>query len=231
MQAGFAMLEAGIVQPKNATNILFKNLIDASLAAISFWLIGYGVAYGTDSGGFIGTDQFFVGNGASSTDINNDVHGYQSWFFQWAFAGAAATIVAGSVCERAKIEAYFVYSIVLTVFIYPVCLYSIIVLHLPLVLCFDSIVSSTPTFRSVLFDCVILVQPSNTHLAQFARLIKIFLARPIMIFNWRLTCSCVAGGSALGMGHRVPLCLGCLPRRGRQRSSHLLQVRKVQRHD
>jgi len=120
MQAGFAMLEAGIVQPKNATNILFKNLIDASLAAISFWLIGYGVAYGTDSGGFIGTDQFFVGNGASSTDINNDVHGYQSWFFQWAFAGAAATIVAGSVCERAKIEAYFVYSIVLTVFIYPV---------------------------------------------------------------------------------------------------------------
>jgi len=31
----------------------------------------------------------------------------QGWFFQWAFTGAAATIVAGSVCERAKIEAYF----------------------------------------------------------------------------------------------------------------------------
>ena len=34
MQAGFAMLEAGIVQPKNSANILFKNLIDASLAAV-----------------------------------------------------------------------------------------------------------------------------------------------------------------------------------------------------
>ena len=120
MQAGFAMLEAGIVQPKNATNILFKNLIDASLAAIAFWLVGYGVAFGTDSGGFIGTDQFFIGIGESSTQINNWDHGWQKWFFQWAFAGAAATIVAGSVCERAKIEAYFVYSIVLTVFIYPV---------------------------------------------------------------------------------------------------------------
>ena len=46
MQAGFAMLEAGIVHPKNVTNILFKNMIDASLAAFIFWAIGYGIAYG-----------------------------------------------------------------------------------------------------------------------------------------------------------------------------------------
>jgi Amt family ammonium transporter len=42
MQAGFAMLEAGIVHPKNVTNILFKNIIDASLAALVFWAVGYG---------------------------------------------------------------------------------------------------------------------------------------------------------------------------------------------
>ena len=46
MQAGFSMLEAGIVHPKNVTNILFKNMIDASLAAFIFWAIGYGIAYG-----------------------------------------------------------------------------------------------------------------------------------------------------------------------------------------
>ena len=130
MQCGFAMLEAGIVQPKNATNILFKNLIDASLAAIGFWLIGYGIAYGTDKGGFIGTDNFaidkiFNNAGAEGGEdlLGNAVgasDGWEGWFFQWAFAGAAATIVAGSVCERTKIEAYFCYSVVLTVFIYPV---------------------------------------------------------------------------------------------------------------
>jgi Amt family ammonium transporter len=94
MQCGFAMLEVGIVQPKNATNILFKNLLDAALGAISFWLVGYGFAFGTDYGAFIGNSNFAI------TDINNENHGWQKWFFQWAFAAAAATIVAGSVCER-----------------------------------------------------------------------------------------------------------------------------------
>ncbi len=44
MQAGFAMMEAGIVHPKNVTNILFKNIIDASLEALFFWTVGYGVS-------------------------------------------------------------------------------------------------------------------------------------------------------------------------------------------
>jgi len=124
MQAGFAMLEAGIVQPKNATNILFKNIIDASLASWCFFFLGYGFAYGDDvGGGFIGSSNFAltgIYNGAGTEDGVVGDDGWVGFFFQWAFAGAAATIVAGSVCERTKIEAYFCYSIILTVFIYPV---------------------------------------------------------------------------------------------------------------
>jgi Amt family ammonium transporter len=120
MQGGFAMLTAGLVHPKNVTNILFKNMMDASIAALCFWSIGYMIAYGEDSGGFIGTkhnfflDQIYNNAGAGGSD------GWEGWFFQWAFAGACATIVAGSVAERTKIEAYFIYSIILTGFIYPV---------------------------------------------------------------------------------------------------------------
>ncbi|EKX32727.1 ammonium transporter [Guillardia theta CCMP2712] len=129
MQAGFAMLEAGIVHPKNTINILFKNMIDASIAAIGFWLIGYGFAYGKDSGGFIGGSNFALDEvynkaggctKASDGSWSCSPDGWESWFFQWAFTGAAATIVAGSVCERTKIGAYFVYSIIITAFIYPV---------------------------------------------------------------------------------------------------------------
>lgn len=120
MQGGFAMLTAGLVHPKNVTNILFKNMMDASIAAICFWSLGYLIAYGEDAGGFIGTkenfflDQIYNGAGNGGSD------GWEGWFFQWAFAGACATIVAGSVAERTKIEAYFIYSCVLTTLVYPI---------------------------------------------------------------------------------------------------------------
>eukprot|EP00281_Chroomonas_sp_CCMP1168_P019824 CAMPEP_0206227008 /NCGR_PEP_ID=MMETSP0047_2-20121206/8395_1 /ASSEMBLY_ACC=CAM_ASM_000192 /TAXON_ID=195065 /ORGANISM="Chroomonas mesostigmatica_cf, Strain CCMP1168" /LENGTH=498 /DNA_ID=CAMNT_0053650133 /DNA_START=15 /DNA_END=1511 /DNA_ORIENTATION=+ len=119
MQAGFAMLEAGCVGKKNVINILFKNILDASIAAFCFVFVGYGFAYGETAGGFIGTTNFalvdiYNGAGGGASD------GWVEWFFQWAFAGAAATIVSGSVAERTKLEAYFVYSAVISLWIYPV---------------------------------------------------------------------------------------------------------------
>ena len=44
MQCGFALLEAGTVQAKNTKNILLKNLLDACLGAIIWYVIGYAVA-------------------------------------------------------------------------------------------------------------------------------------------------------------------------------------------
>lgn len=127
MQAGFAMLEAGIVHPKNVTNILFKNMIDASLAAFFFWAIGYGVAYGTTATGgkgFIGSTNW--GIGTSKNAIRNgggdymSSDGWESWMIQWAFAAKAVSIVAGSVAERTQLHAYFIYSSIFTLWIYPV---------------------------------------------------------------------------------------------------------------
>ena len=115
MQAGFAMLTAGLTRSKNTTNILFKNLMDFVMCSLAFWALGYGFAYGTTAGGFIGTDTFFF-----SSAGGDGVPGYIGWFFQVVFAGTAATIVAGAMAERTKFTAYLIYSFIISLFIYPV---------------------------------------------------------------------------------------------------------------
>ena len=115
MQCGFAMVEAGAVRHGSVKSILFKNLLDPCFAALTFWAFGYGFAYGgsDDPNVFIGDKFFFLSNFES-------VDSYANFLFQWAFAATAATIVSGAVAERCKIEAFFMYNILLTGFVYPV---------------------------------------------------------------------------------------------------------------
>jgi len=108
MQLGFANLEAGTVSRRNVQNIIFKNIMDACLGSIVWFCFGYALAWG--EGSFLGTTSFFKVHYASSTE----------WFFQWAFCVTASTIVSGAVAERMKLEAYFIYTLVITAFIYPV---------------------------------------------------------------------------------------------------------------
>ena len=133
MQLGFAMLSAGAVRQKNVQNIMLKGLLDACLGALIWFLLGYGFAYDADDG-IDGHDaNGFIGSGRSnfalySLVLNNGYEGEQSptggdwvgWFFQYAFAAAAATIVSGAVAERCQLGAYLVYTCFITGFIYPV---------------------------------------------------------------------------------------------------------------
>jgi len=115
------MLCAGSIRQKNVKNIMLKNILDACGGALGFWSVGYAFAYGgsdADKKGFIGSSNFFLMDASSGGD-------YIGWFFQFAFAATAATIVAGTVAERCKFEAYLCYSLALTGFVYPVVVYSI----------------------------------------------------------------------------------------------------------
>ena len=134
MHAGFAMLETGSCRAKNASNVLMKNLVNVTVGTLGWWVFGWAFAYGSQNeNGFIGTDGFF-GMGFytidESTGIINPLpegctaEGCQStmlsWFFQWAFCTAGATIVSGGVAERVKSPTYAVYAFFMTSFIYPV---------------------------------------------------------------------------------------------------------------
>jgi ammonium transporter, Amt family len=70
-------LSVGSVRSKNAKNIVLKNLLDACFGALTFYLIGYGFAFGSDSKGndFIGWSGFALNSEAKSAWYN--------WFFQF----------------------------------------------------------------------------------------------------------------------------------------------------
>lgn len=118
MQSGFAMLTAGSVRSKNTKNVLLKNVLDACVGAIAYFLFGWAFAYGANSNDFIGSGNFALS--ANFGEPGKTEFGFHDFFFQWAFAATAATIVSGSVAERTSFYAYMAYAFVLTAFVYPV---------------------------------------------------------------------------------------------------------------
>lgn len=118
MQPGFALVEAGFTRSKNTANILMKNLMDFSFGAIIFWLIGYSIMYGSSLlGGLIGNPfEFFAFNSYGFGDYAD----FTDLMFQTVFAATAATIVSGAVAERTKFSAYLIFTVVITLIIYPI---------------------------------------------------------------------------------------------------------------
>ena len=115
MQAGFGMVEAGLIRAKNAGNILMKNMLDFCTASIGFFIFGYALMFG-GSEPLFGTKGWFLIGAESPTSLPL----YAFWMFQAAFCGAAATIVAGGMAERMKFVAYLMYSFVISALVYPI---------------------------------------------------------------------------------------------------------------
>lgn len=65
MQAGFCILESGLTRAKNAGNIIMKNLMDFCIGTPIFWIIGFGIMFGSSSAIFGGIDLFTRGDYSS----------------------------------------------------------------------------------------------------------------------------------------------------------------------
>jgi len=118
MQAGFAMVETGLTRAKNAANIMMKNLMDFSVGSLAYWAVGFGIMFGADKMGLFGTSGFFLSTGDPST--GDGLWQLAFWMFQVVFAATAATIVSGAMAERTKFTSYLVYSVFISLLVYPV---------------------------------------------------------------------------------------------------------------
>ncbi len=47
MQAGFALVEAGLTRGKNVSNIMMKNMMDFCCGVLAFALVGFTIAFGS----------------------------------------------------------------------------------------------------------------------------------------------------------------------------------------
>jgi Amt family ammonium transporter len=129
MAAGFTMLEAGLVQKKDVSEIVTKNIGLYSIACIMYLVCGFMVMYPGSAiiEGYLPT--FSLASLGLSTALPNEEIGMPygmdysqqaDFFFQVVFVATAMSIVSGAVAGRMKLIPFFLFAIVLTGVIYPI---------------------------------------------------------------------------------------------------------------
>ncbi|MEM9467630.1 MAG: ammonium transporter [Actinomycetota bacterium] len=114
MQGGFLCLETGLTRSKNSINVALKNLTDLGISLIGFWAVGYGLAFGASSAGWIGGSSFFF-DFAAATPIDG-----AGFLYQALFCGTAVTIMSGAIAGRLRFAWYVVFAVAVGSVVYPV---------------------------------------------------------------------------------------------------------------
>jgi len=117
MHLGFASLESGLTQAKNATNILFKNLFVICMGILTYYVIGFELMYPGSGIALLGGPD--ATNSPPHAYANGAYTYYTDFLFQAMFAATTATIVSGAVAERIKLPAFMLFATVFVAFVYP----------------------------------------------------------------------------------------------------------------
>lgn len=132
MQAGFAMVECGFCQAKNAAHVFMTNFMIYPIGMLGYWICGFAFMFGGTGAGtlggtaalaagtnahlmpFIGTDGFFLKGPAY------DVGAFTLFLFQMVFMDTTATIPTGAMAERWKFSSFIIYGFFVSTIIYPI---------------------------------------------------------------------------------------------------------------
>ena len=137
MQAGFALVETGLIRAKNAGHTMAMNFMIYPLGMLGFYVCGFAFMFGgigsvgTLGGysglnheltihlfghpfGILGLKGFFL-KGAGY-----DSAAFALFLFQMVFMDTTATIPTGAAAERWKFSAFMIYGCCLGMFMYPI---------------------------------------------------------------------------------------------------------------
>ena len=124
MHLGFASLESGFVRRKNVVNILFKNVMIVSIGILSFYIVGFGLMYPGEAGGYFAFSGFGLTMPEGDAGLIDYADGHYTYYtdfiFQGMFAATCCTIVSGAVAERIKLLPFLFFCILFVSFSYPI---------------------------------------------------------------------------------------------------------------
>src|SRR5258706_7539668 len=137
MQAGFALVETGLIRAKNAAHTFSMNFCVYALGMFGFFVCGFALMCGGMNGTAIGgpgvlgglptLSHMFTVGGAVNGDHGWGLFGTTGFFlngaaydgaaivlflFMMAFMDTTATIVTGACAERWSFKSFFIYSII-----------------------------------------------------------------------------------------------------------------------
>jgi Amt family ammonium transporter len=137
MQAGFAMVEAGLCRVKNANHTYMMNFTVYACGLFAYWLIGFALQMGGAAGNgnlgglqplsgehvlnFFGKSWGIFGEkGMFLSGHTYDVGVMVIFLFEMVFMDTALTIVTGACAERWKFLTFCVSSVLMGAFTYPI---------------------------------------------------------------------------------------------------------------
>jgi Amt family ammonium transporter len=136
MQCGFAMVETGFTQAKNAGHTMAMNFMVYALGMLGYWLCGFalqmgGAGAGPLSGGTALLDGEFViklfgkdfglwgTKGFFLSGVTYDAAIFVLFLFQMVFMDTTATIPTGAMAERWNFKSFVIYGIFVGAILYP----------------------------------------------------------------------------------------------------------------
>lgn len=137
MQAGFALVETGMVRAKNVAHTMGMNFLVYSIGVLGFWAVGFAfqmggmgpmATFGNDATlanefsitlagkefGLFGTKGFFLSPVLFTPAVA------AMFLFQMVFMDTTATIPTGALAERWKFTSFVLFSFVISMLIYPI---------------------------------------------------------------------------------------------------------------
>ncbi|MEU7637221.1 ammonium transporter [Streptomyces sp. NPDC059152] len=124
MTPGLAFFYGGMVRVKSVLNMLMMSFISLGIVTLLWVLYGFGLAFGTDTGGVIGWNGDFAGLGhIGLTQLwgTTTIPVYVFAVFQLMFAVITPALISGALADRVKFTAWALFTALwVTVVYFPV---------------------------------------------------------------------------------------------------------------